>query len=455
MKQSIIFGLILVSVFLGGCGGENSEKVATNAEQSSMASSSLKENASGTESVATTSTGKPDESVQSQAQNESDVTEANGDANNANESGEKKHPTSNENQSTVPSPTNPIPPDPTHTSGSGEVPGGQSHIEQPQSHEDVFFSDKRTLIMIGIIVALCGIVGYLLYERNKKMGQITTTIAKPVDESLTSLNDTQENVIRQNKNVEKTLLRVGTLKNIGQRSEQQDSSFIASINDDCTIQEKGMLAVVADGMGGLQGGATISGLVTGTFAKCYAQATKMDDPKMFLYNSAALAENAVEEYINQSGINGGSTVVAVLIQGNRLNYISVGDSHIYSFFNGNLELINKEHSFAEVLKEKAARGEVDPREPYVNPQRNSLTAYIGMGSFQVVDNNEHPIILARGTKILLCSDGVYNALGDDALINALSAGDALSCARKLEADILSQHIPNQDNFTGIVLEYLS
>ena len=137
-----------------------------------------------------------------------------------------------------------------------------------------------------------------------------------------------------------------------------------------------------------------------------------------------------------------------------MNYVSVGDSHIYLLRDNILTLKNKEHSFGALLREKADRGEIDPREPDINPKRNSLTAYIGMGSFKIVDRNTQPIILKGGDKVLLCSDGVYNALGDDALIAAL-AGDASTAARKIQSDILAQNIPSQDNFTAVIIECVS
>ena len=65
--------------------------------------------------------------------------------------------------------------------------------------------------------------------------------------------------------------------------------------------------------------------------------------------------------------------------------------------------------------------------------------------------NNYPIPLKNGDKILLCSDGVYNALGDEALIQALE-GTAIAAANKLENAILAQNIPMQDNFTAIILE---
>lgn len=56
-----------------------------------------------------------------------------------------------------------------------------------------------------------------------------------------------------------------------------------------------------------------------------------------------------------------------------------------------------------------------------------------------------------GDKVLLCSDGVFNALGEEALAAAL-AGDPYIAAQRLEEEILAQAIPGQDNFTGVILE---
>ena len=84
--------------------------------------------------------------------------------------------------------------------------------------------------------------------------------------------------------------------------------------------------------------------------------------------------------MKRTGVKGGSTLVAVMIKDSRMDYISVGDSHIYLLRGNDLTLINQEHNFGALLMEKAARGEVDPNEPYVNPKRNALTAYIGVGN---------------------------------------------------------------------------
>ena len=76
-----------------------------------------------------------------------------------------------------------------------------------------------------------------------------------------------------------------------------------------------------------------------------------------------------------------------------------------------------------------------------------------MGTFDTVDMNERPVELQVGDKILLCSDGIYNTLDNATLIEALS-DKAHIAALKMEKAILSKAEPKQDNFTGIILEYV-
>lgn len=247
------------------------------------------------------------------------------------------------------------------------------------------------------------------------------------------------------------VLRVANLHNIGRRREQQDSFCISDVSDGRALRKKGLLAVVADGMGGLQDGAAISQLVSDTFRGRYVR-LDLPDPDAFLLDSARQAETAAEEYMRQAGTDGGSTLVAVLIRDGMLRFVSVGDSKLYLLRDGQLIQINHEHTFGNLLREKAARGEVDPEEPFVNPRRDALVAYIGMGSLNTVDRSASPIPLAFGDKVLLCSDGVSNALGQEALIAAME-GDVLEAAQRMEEAILSQQLPEQDNFTGVLVEY--
>lgn len=328
--------------------------------------------------------------------------------------------------------------------GSDPAPPEAPTAEKPQSAEEKPCTDKILLPMAAIILALAALSAWLVYDRRKRKAMERN------DKSTESLSDTLDPAPSSPPVEVPPRFAVGNLHNIGQRDEQQDSFCLSNIGDENALIQKGALAVVADGMGGMEGGAVISQTVTDVFREKYSRAGTIENPRTFLLEAAQDAERAVEAYISRSGIEGGSTLVAILAKSSVLHFISVGDSHIYLWRNGQITQINREHNYGELLKEKAARGEVAPDEPYINPRRHALTAYIGKGSLNIVDQGER--FLTSGDKIFLCSDGVYNALGDNVLAAAL-AGDAATAAQEIEKQVLAQNLPKQDNFTGIVLEY--
>ena len=313
---------------------------------------------------------------------------------------------------------------------------GQSELGELEK----FISNKFFLPVIVILTVLIGTVFWLTFDRKKKFS------SQPVQVTKKEESDEPPSLKVPN-------FRVGNLQKIGKRKEQQDSFCISDIRNENALLNKGLLAVVADGMGGLEGGAGISQLVTDIFRNSYNEQQTIADAPSFLYETAQKAEKAVEGYIKRTGVNGGSTLVAVLIQGNKLDYISVGDSHIYHMTGGKIIQLNHDHTYGALLLKKANEGEVSQDEPYKNPKRHALTAYIGMGTFDTVDITERPVELQIGDKIFLCSDGVYNTLDNKALISTLT-NVAHIAALKMEEAILSKDEPKQDNFTGIILEYV-
>lgn len=322
----------------------------------------------------------------------------------------------------------------------------------PQSTFEKLFDNTIFLPMAVLVIVLGILSAWLIYDRQKRKNMMKETNNKKTGHIIT-LNDTLDiNPFPSALPTEKIpSFAVGNLHNIGKRNEQQDSFCLSDINDKNALHKKGAMAVVADGMGGMEGGAVISQTVTDIFRKKYSLIESIENPRAFLLETTQEAENAVETYMSHSGVEGGSTLTAVLVKQSVLHFISVGDSHIYLWRHGQITQINREHNYGELLKEKAARGEVSQDEPYINPRRHALTAYIGKGKLNIVDQGERS--LAIGDKIFLCSDGVYNALGDDALATLLGS-DAMTVAQNIEKQVLIQNLPKQDNFTGIVLEYL-
>ncbi len=245
--------------------------------------------------------------------------------------------------------------------------------------------------------------------------------------------------------------RIGNVHNQGRREEQQDSFCISDVSSKTDLENKGLMAVVADGMGGLESGASVSQLVSNIFLNKY-RSSAIPDCKSFLYEAVLESEREVEKYIEVNHVDGGSTLVAVMIREGQLSFISIGDSFIFLIRAGKLIKLNTEHTYGNLLRERAARGEIDPEEAEINPNRGSLTSYIGIGNLRLIDQSGAPIPVMDGDILFLCSDGVYNALGDNALLEVVTGGDFGEAAERVEQSVLMQNIPTQDNFTAVMIK---
>lgn len=331
------------------------------------------------------------------------------------------------------------------------------------------------LVILIAAVVILGAVTVFLAAKLKKSSSGGTASGTDLSQNINDgSNDNKDNEagdkvnienIRQNNSIPVTVTpnkparnaefcyAIGNVHNQGRREEQQDSFCISDIGNTADLNSKGLMAVVADGMGGLESGASVSQLVSNIFLSRY-RTLPIEDHNRFLYDTVMEAEAEVDKYILQNNVDGGSTLVAVMIRSGLLSFISVGDSFIFLIRGGQLIKLNTEHTYGNMLRERAARGEIDAEEAEINPKRNSLTSYIGIGDLRLINQSNQPIPVMNGDIIVLCSDGVYNALGNDAMVSVILGGDFSEAAERLEQTVLMQNLPTQDNFTAVLIQIL-
>ncbi len=245
------------------------------------------------------------------------------------------------------------------------------------------------------------------------------------------------------------VIHIGNAQNIGARENQQDSFGISDITNEKLTREKGILAVIADGMGGLSNGAQVSAQITSYMLDLFIKAESDPDNSTLLLNMVQGANKEVIRLIGNQ--QSGSTVVAVTVKEHLLHFISVGDSRIYLLRGGALFQINREHTYASELDEKAARGDITFDEAKSDPQRGALTSYIGMNEITLIDRSLRPIKLLSGDRILLMTDGVFGTISEEEILSAAGLS-AYEAAAQLEALVMAKKKPDQDNFTIIILE---
>lgn len=240
-------------------------------------------------------------------------------------------------------------------------------------------------------------------------------------------------------------ITVGTLQNIGGRPYQEDSSGVANLSD-------GVLAVVADGMGGLSNGDKVSQKIVYTmlgFSNTLRQG-QMDGVLPQMVKGTA---DVVNRMLGSDGLyKSGSTLMAVLVRGDRFHWIAVGDSHIYLFRDGQLIQLNQEHNRGQDLLRRAIAGELTFDEVRADPKKSGLTSFIGMGELKYVEKSLQSIPLQAGDRIVLMTDGVFNALSDTEIATVLARNpDVKTAAKMMEQGVLAKAAPHQDNFTAVIL----
>lgn len=245
----------------------------------------------------------------------------------------------------------------------------------------------------------------------------------------------------------------GNAQHIGSRTEQQDSFGFTDINDYPFINKFGVLAVVADGMGGLKGGKEASHLAVQTFINQYQESPSITSIPEKLITSLRAANESVKAFAVQNELVGGigTTLIAAVVYKDHLYWLSVGDSRIYLYRNNTLEQLTKDHIYANELDEKAAAGQISREEADQDPQRESLTSYLGLEEIDELDVSVKPIHLEKEDSVILCSDGLYGSVSPTEMIDAFSSFSTQEAAEELIKLALNKQKPYQDNVTVAIL----
>ncbi|HEX4802278.1 MAG TPA: protein phosphatase 2C domain-containing protein, partial [Myxococcaceae bacterium] len=202
-------------------------------------------------------------------------------------------------------------------------------------------------------------------------------------------------------------------QHIGARSSQQDSFGFADPDDRGFVEHGGFLAVVCDGMGGMEHGDAASRTAVRAFRDAYLRKAPEESIPSALERAALEANDQVVALARQWGMPEGigTTLVAVAVQEQNgaatLYFISVGDSALFHVSAGQIRILNHPHVFANLLDQAVARGQITVEAALSHPERESLTSYIGSETLEEVDRNFEPIALEPGDSILLASDGMF------------------------------------------------
>ena len=234
-----------------------------------------------------------------------------------------------------------------------------------------------------------------------------------------------------------------------------DVGLVREVNEDAYLAAPPVF-VVADGMGGHDGGDVASAIVVEEFGRL---ADDGYDPRRGADAVAATFERCqqrIAEYGEQQVRSGrhqwyaGTTAVVALLaeddSGPTWLLANLGDSRIYRFAEGALEQVSVDHSVVQELMEA---GQITPDDVASHPERNVITRALGGQESAEADYFQLP--LPSVERLVLCSDGVSGMIDDDAIAAILrETDDPRDAADRVVAAAVAAG--GKDNATAVVVD---
>jgi serine/threonine protein phosphatase PrpC len=242
-----------------------------------------------------------------------------------------------------------------------------------------------------------------------------------------------------------------------------DKGRVRARNEDCfTAAEDVQFCVVADGMGGHNAGDVAARLAVETLVDFIREDSggfgfwpfgfnpSLSEAANRLRTGIHLANQRILETSTESQeyAGMGTTIVAALVEGQKLIVGHVGDSRLYLLREGRLRPLTTDDSWGAVLAQDPS---LDPEFVRNHPLRNALTNAVGTRAKTDVHVVEES--LADHDVLLLTTDGVHGTL-DDERIESLARrnDDVQQLAETLVATALERG--SRDNCTALVAQYL-
>lgn len=200
------------------------------------------------------------------------------------------------------------------------------------------------------------------------------------------------------------------------RAENQDCAMVVSLR-----HATGCALLVADGMGGHPDGAVAARIAVDAALFTLRSTT---DPAAELVSAVAAANSAIAERAapDERGRSLGTTLVACVVYGSRATVANVGDSRAYIVRGGVAMQITVDHSW---VAEQVRAGLLSAEDAQRHPRRSRITrALLG----PPVEPDLFEVNLRPGDQVLLCTDGLWDAVPAERIAAVLDVGVALDAA---------------------------
>jgi protein phosphatase len=249
-------------------------------------------------------------------------------------------------------------------------------------------------------------------------------------------------------------LGVGNAQIIGDRTEQQDAFGFSDKDDECFVRHGGLLAVVADGMGGHAYGGEASRIAVKAFLQNYMTKPAHQSIPDALNQALKAANQSVCAFAENTGATGncGTTLIAAAVQpaSLSLHWIGAGDSRLFLFRDPQWVQINNDTNFGNQLLRDQIKGIPVDLSNNDKSELQGLTSFLGLQELDEIDRSIRAFKLQSMDWLVLCTDGVYDTLSKDEMVDCL-IGDPNFASELVVKAISEKKTSHQDNASVAII----
>ncbi len=252
-----------------------------------------------------------------------------------------------------------------------------------------------------------------------------------------------------------TAFAAGMATDIGGRAQNQDSA-VALVAESSNGRETYpiVFAAIADGMGGQPFGDEASAVTIRAMTETIVNWLMLPqkNKRGHGYDADTIGQ-VMREAIIEANHNvlidapgGGTTITCLLLRGLHAFVAHVGDSRAYLIDESGPQVLTRDHLLVRRLEEL---GQITHEQAARHTQRHYLYRAIGMPDEVEADFTHRPI--PSGSALVLCSDGVWDALGDDVIGHMAGSGSDPNaiCSAMVRAAISAG---TGDNATAVLIK---
>jgi serine/threonine protein phosphatase PrpC len=239
-------------------------------------------------------------------------------------------------------------------------------------------------------------------------------------------------------------LEISVLSNPGGRERNEDAYGFWTGDGGC-------FCVVSDGAGGHGGGDVASKLAVRVILAAFQESPEVSgaaiDTAMTAAHHAIVAQQGTQGPL--SGMRATATVLAIDTVHHTAVWGHVGDTRLYCFRGGRVVAQTKDHS---VVQKMVDAGYLAQNAVRASLQRSRLFAALGHNEDFVATVERTPFPIADGDVFLLCSDGFWEYIDENAMIEALAQTQSpAEWLRAMEHDVVEHGGSEQDNFSALAV----